>query len=360
MSLVVSSQQTNSIIGSYIKYKLNQKIIIGPTGYSGSTGATGAIGTGTTGYTGSTGPIGPTGSVGPQGAGGAKGYYASFYDTTTQINSGGSLGPNIVKLNSQDVAFGVSVQNNVSGNPTKITFSNSGIYNIQFSFQLEKASGGSSSQVFIWISKNGTNIPWTNTEVSVSGSSSSSLEVPSWNFVLALNGGDYVELKWQSDDSSIILLSKNSNSLISGPEVPSAIVTVTQVVYNGPTGPTGPVDKTFVIDHPIYNDRYLVHGCLEGPEIGVYYRGIGQFEEENCKTIIELPYYIVGLAYEFTINITHIFDGTFIQLSSSEIEYGSNKFTVYRNVTLGNTKFFWHVYGKRRDLNVEPFTPLEI
>ena len=31
--------------------------------------------------------------------------------------------------------------------------------------------------------------------------------------------------------------------------------------------------KTFIIDHPIDKNKYLVHGCLEGPEFGVYYRG---------------------------------------------------------------------------------------
>jgi hypothetical protein len=31
--------------------------------------------------------------------------------------------------------------------------------------------------------------------------------------------------------------------------------------------------KTFVIDHPVDPERYLVHACLEGPEAGIYYRG---------------------------------------------------------------------------------------
>lgn len=31
--------------------------------------------------------------------------------------------------------------------------------------------------------------------------------------------------------------------------------------------------KTFVIDHPIVPQSYLVHTCLYGSEAGVYYRG---------------------------------------------------------------------------------------
>jgi hypothetical protein len=33
--------------------------------------------------------------------------------------------------------------------------------------------------------------------------------------------------------------------------------------------------KSFVIQHPINTNQYLVHVCLEGPEAGVYYRGKG-------------------------------------------------------------------------------------
>lgn len=31
--------------------------------------------------------------------------------------------------------------------------------------------------------------------------------------------------------------------------------------------------KSFVIDHPLYENKKLVYGCLEGPEHGVYFRG---------------------------------------------------------------------------------------
>ena len=39
--------------------------------------------------------------------------------------------------------------------------------------------------------------------------------------------------------------------------------------------------KTFVIPHPLKNDKYLVHACLEGPEAGVYYRGTGKIKENE-------------------------------------------------------------------------------
>ena len=47
--------------------------------------------------------------------------------------------------------------------------------------------------------------------------------------------------------------------------------------------------KTFVIDNPIHNDKYLVHSCLEGPEAGVYYRGEGEITNNKCVEI-QLPF----------------------------------------------------------------------
>jgi hypothetical protein len=116
-----------------------------------------------------------------------------------------------MKLNTTPEANGVSIQNDILGNPTQITVTNSGTYNIQFSAQLEKASGGGSSIVSIWLVKNGINEVYTETEIAASGSSSSSLEVPAWNFVLSLNAGDYLQLAWFSTDANIQLFAKRND-----------------------------------------------------------------------------------------------------------------------------------------------------
>lgn len=116
----------------------------------------------------------------------------------------------------------------------------------------------------------------------------------------------------------------------------------------GPTGPPGP--KSFIIQHPILNDNYLVHACLEGPEVGVYYRGVGEIKEENnlCTTII-LPKYVSAFATDFTINVTPIFNGNFDNiLSVSEIV--NNEFTVYSK---NNCKFYWTVTGRQIGFNFE-------
>ena len=108
--------------------------------------------------------------------------------------------------------------------------------------------------------------------------------------------------------------------------------------------------KTFVIEHPIDENKYLVHACLEGPEAGVYYRGKATIENEG-KITIKLPDYVDKLATNFTVQITPIYAPHIVirnTHTTSEVE--NNEFTVYGDCG----SFFWHVYGERRSIIVEP------
>jgi hypothetical protein len=123
----------------------------------------------------------------------------------------------------------------------------------------------------------------------------------------------------------------------------------TLLAYDSTTREVYNCAKTFVIDHPNDQNKYLVHACLEGPEAGVYYRGKSEIINGEYTTI-HLPDYLPNLAVDFTIQINPIFEGKFTQLQSTEIV--DNKFEVHSKD--GNAKFHWHVYGKRNDIVVEP------
>jgi hypothetical protein len=101
--------------------------------------------------------------------------------------------------------------------------------------------------------------------------------------------------------------------------------------------------KTFVIEHPIESNKYLVHACLEGPEAGVYYRGKSEITNDESVEII-LPEYAKTFS-EFTVQITPILSRNDIYVS--EVEDG--KFTVYGK----NGKFFWLVNALRESIKVE-------
>jgi hypothetical protein len=158
---------------------------------------------------------------------------------------------------------------------------------------------------------------------------------------------------WATNDSNTIIQAGGPvvTTTPAAPTIPSVIVTVMPVanILQGPTGPTG--SKTFVIDHPIDRNKYLVHACLEGPESGVYYRGEGKITN-NYYATIELPCYVHKLDSNFTVNITHIYDE--ISEENQNLKCSrvlNNKFNIYGK----NCSFYWHVFGKRLSLEVEPF-----
>lgn len=209
----------------------------GATGSVGATGVTGSIGaTGATGSVGATGAAGATGETGPAGVGGDLGYWGSFWSTQTQA-SAGITAANVMTFNNTDPdSNGVSIVSN-----SRLTFSNSGVYNVQFSAQLDRTSGTGTDTIDIWFSKNGNNLPDSNTRVTVSGAADQAKEVAAWNYQLELNAGDYIQIYWTSPDANIALVYAAGSSNPTRPAIPSVILTAQQVMYTqvGPTGATG-------------------------------------------------------------------------------------------------------------------------
>jgi hypothetical protein len=177
------------------------------------------------------------GVPGPTGAGGVIAYYGSFFDTTIQTNAGPTAA-NRMTYNSIDFQNGISIQNG-----SEITIENSGVYNLQFSAQIDKTDSGN-DEIQIWLSKNGINIPDSTTTIEVIGNNAEM--VAAWNWLVQTSPGDYYEIIWHSLDTNMRLLSRASQNNPARPAIPSVILTVSQVTYTqiGPTGPTGETGAT--------------------------------------------------------------------------------------------------------------------
>lgn len=145
-------------------------------------------------------------------------------------------------------------------------------------------------------------------------------------------------------------LTANQPGFFAKPIRSSVSLTDRTMIYNTSTSEISySSTKTFVINHPLDKDKLLVHGCLEGPESGVYYRGKGEIINGECK--IDLPLY-VHFAKDFTINITPI--GKPRLMSCSEFIIPDNKTENPHFYAYGEGLFYWTVYGKRDNINVEP------
>jgi len=169
------------------------------------------------------GPTGPSGAVGPSGAAGTPAtqrYFLNAFDTTTQTNPSAASG-NAFTYNTTVDSRGVAV---VSG--SMIQVANSGVYNIQFSAQLEKSSANK-EDVDIWLSKNGVGVPWSATTIVVEGSSDRN--VAAWNFLLSMDTNDFAELYWHADDLNVVALAASGHAVPAHPDIPSIILTVNNV-----------------------------------------------------------------------------------------------------------------------------------
>lgn len=147
-------------------------------------------------------------------------FFGSFYSTADQTNAG-AASVNKMTYNATDFSNGISIVSN-----SRITMANAGIYSIEFSAQVFKTSGGT-SKVDIWLCKNGSNVANTNTEVEVTGNSHG--HVASWNFFANAAAGDYYELCWSSDDTTLYLLQRAAQTTPTRPAIPSVILTVHKV-----------------------------------------------------------------------------------------------------------------------------------
>lgn len=146
--------------------------------------------------------------------------YASYYDTTTQTANANQT--KSMKFSTLDIDGTSGFTKN---GDTSFTASITGIYNIQFSAQINRTSGGQIEQVYIWLRKNNTDVTWSNTTISLSNNGDK--VVASWNFFLSLTSGDNFQLMWHPTVSTIQLL---TNTSISGlPKIPSIILTIQKI-----------------------------------------------------------------------------------------------------------------------------------
>lgn len=147
-------------------------------------------------------------------------YYGSFLHTASIALSVTSASYS-ASFNTTDFASGVSIS---GSNQDKIKIANTGVYNIQFSVQLDKTNSANST-VYVWLRKNDVDIPISNTGVAIFGGANEAL-VAAWNFFVSASVNDYYQLMFAATNDNVQIL---YNIPPLGPAVPSIILTVNRV-----------------------------------------------------------------------------------------------------------------------------------
>jgi hypothetical protein len=149
--------------------------------------------------------------------------YGAFSDFTSQTTTANTA--TLMALNTTDFVNTVSIDN------SKITVANAGIYNLQFSVQLQNLDNAP-QDVFIWLKQNGTDIVGSTGKVGMPARKSAGVpfhDIKGWNYFLSMNAGDYVQIYWSTTNASVTIETYAASGTPTKPSTASVVATLSFV-----------------------------------------------------------------------------------------------------------------------------------
>ena len=143
--------------------------------------------------------------------------WGSFYDTTTQTAAVANTAY-AMTFNTTDLSNGVRLR---SPSTSEVEVDSEGVYNIQFSAQLDNTSGGN-HQAYIWLRVNGVDVANSASEVRLKGNDGEL--VAAWNWFYQFKARDYFQIMWSAVDTAVQLKAVAAAAPV--PAIPSVILTV--------------------------------------------------------------------------------------------------------------------------------------
>lgn len=140
---------------------------------------------------------------------------SSADQTITTINT-----PKAITFNTLEENQGISY--NVS-NPSRIEFTQSGLYSIDFNAQA-LSTNASEKKIWFWVRKNGTDIPYSSRLISIVGNSEYSVFHVTHN--ISVDANDYIEFFFASDSTDVVLKAESATAF--APAAPSAHIHIDQ------------------------------------------------------------------------------------------------------------------------------------
>jgi hypothetical protein len=148
------------------------------------------------------------------------GAFSSDQDQTATANTA-----TLMALNTTDFSSEVSISS------SKITVVNAGIYNLQFSAQLENSSNAP-QDVFIWLKQNGTDIVGSTGKVGMPARKNPGdpfHSIVGWNYYLSMTAGQYVEIYWSTTSADVSIQFYAASGTPTKPSTQSVVATLSFV-----------------------------------------------------------------------------------------------------------------------------------
>lgn len=154
--------------------------------------------------------------------------YGAFQDSTDQT-AASTTDAYAMTFNTTDYSNGVYLSNN-----SRMNVRNAGVYNVQFSVQLENTDNAQ-HDVDIWFRKNGTNVAASNSRFTIPARKSASIfghAIAALNFYIELAVNDYVEIMWRTESTTVSIEQSPADTNPTRPATPSVIATM-QAISGG-------------------------------------------------------------------------------------------------------------------------------
>ena len=148
------------------------------------------------------------------------GAFSSDQSQTTTANTA-----TLMTLNTTDFS------NDVSITSSKITVVNAGIYNLQFSVQLE-TNDTAPQDVFIWLRQNGTDITGSTGIVGMPARKNPGdpfHAIYGWNYFLSMAANDYVQIYWSTTNANVSIKFYAASGTPTKPSTQSVVATLSFV-----------------------------------------------------------------------------------------------------------------------------------
>jgi hypothetical protein len=154
--------------------------------------------------------------------------YGAFQDSTDQTAASTTVAYPMT-FNTTDFSNGVYLSNS-----SRLNARNAGIYNVQFSVQLQNTDNAQHT-VDIWFRKNGTDITASNSMFTVPARKSASIYghlIAAINYFVELAANDYVEIVWRAESTTVSIEQLPTQTSPTRPATPSVIATMQYVAPN--------------------------------------------------------------------------------------------------------------------------------
>ena len=149
------------------------------------------------------------------------GAFSDFASQTATVNTA-----TVMALSTTDFSNSVSLQTG-----SKITAEYAGIYNLQFSVQVQNA-GNAPHDIFIWLKQNGTDITGSTGKVGLPARKNPGdpfHDIKGWNYFLSMNAGDYVQIYWSTTNVDVTIETYAASGTPTKPSTASVVATLSFV-----------------------------------------------------------------------------------------------------------------------------------